>query len=52
MQEVIRYQEMTAVPLAGHGAAGLINLRGEVVTRSRPTHAARLAAARRRSSCL
>jgi purine-binding chemotaxis protein CheW len=32
VQEVIRYQDMTAVPLAGHGAAGLINLRGEVVT--------------------
>jgi purine-binding chemotaxis protein CheW len=32
VQEVIRYQEMTAVPLAGRGAAGLINLRGEVVT--------------------
>jgi purine-binding chemotaxis protein CheW len=32
VQEVIRHQEMTAVPLAGHGAAGLINLRGEVVT--------------------
>lgn len=32
VQEVIRYQEMTAVPLAAHGAAGLINLRGEVVT--------------------
>jgi purine-binding chemotaxis protein CheW len=31
VQEVIRYQEMTVVPLAGHGAAGLINLRGEVV---------------------
>jgi purine-binding chemotaxis protein CheW len=32
VQEVIRYQEMTSVPLAAHGAAGLINLRGEVVT--------------------
>jgi purine-binding chemotaxis protein CheW len=32
VQEVIRYQEMTAVPLAARGAAGLINLRGEVVT--------------------
>ncbi len=32
VQEVIRYQDMTAVPLAAHGAAGLINLRGEVVT--------------------
>jgi purine-binding chemotaxis protein CheW len=32
VQEVIRHQDMTAVPLAGHGAAGLINLRGEVVT--------------------
>jgi purine-binding chemotaxis protein CheW len=31
VQEVIRFQEMTVVPLAGHGAAGLINLRGEVV---------------------
>ena len=32
VQEVIRHQDMTAVPLAGQGAAGLINLRGEVVT--------------------
>src|SRR6185437_9611239 len=32
VQEVIRYQDMTAVPLAARGAAGLINLRGEVVT--------------------
>jgi purine-binding chemotaxis protein CheW len=32
VQEVFRYQDMTAVPLAGQGAAGLINLRGEVVT--------------------
>lgn len=32
VQEVIRYQDMTSVPLAGQGAAGLINLRGEVVT--------------------
>jgi purine-binding chemotaxis protein CheW len=32
VQEVFRYQDMTAVPLAGEGAAGLINLRGEVVT--------------------
>lgn len=31
VQEVIRFQEMTVVPLAGRGAAGLINLRGEVV---------------------
>ena len=31
VQEVIRFQEMTIVPLAGHSAAGLINLRGEVV---------------------
>jgi purine-binding chemotaxis protein CheW len=31
VQEVIRYQQMTSVPLAAHGAAGLINLRGEVV---------------------
>lgn len=32
VQEVIRYQDMTTVPLAARGAAGLINLRGEVVT--------------------
>ncbi|MBX5447316.1 MAG: chemotaxis protein CheW [Acidothermus cellulolyticus] len=32
VQEVIRHQEMTPVPLAPHGTAGLINLRGEVVT--------------------
>ena len=31
VQEVIRFQEMTVVPLAGQSAAGLINLRGEVV---------------------
>ena len=32
VQEVIRYQEMTAVPLAPAVIAGLINLRGEIVT--------------------
>ena len=32
VQEVIRFQDMTPVPLAARGAAGLINLRGEVVT--------------------
>ena len=32
VQEVIRYQDMTTVPLAARGAAGLINLRGDVVT--------------------
>ena len=32
VQEVIRYQEMTTVPLGSQGTAGLINLRGEVVT--------------------
>jgi len=32
VQEVIRCQEMTTVPLAVEGVAGLINLRGEVVT--------------------
>jgi purine-binding chemotaxis protein CheW len=32
VQEVIRYQPTTAVPLAPGTVAGLINLRGEVVT--------------------
>ena len=32
VQEVIRYQEMTPVPLARNGIEGLINLRGQIVT--------------------
>ena len=32
VQEVIRYQEMTAVPLAPAMVEGLINLRGQIVT--------------------
>ncbi len=32
VQEVIRYQEMTPVPLARRGIEGLINLRGQIVT--------------------
>lgn len=32
VQEVIRYQEMTAVPLASSIVRGLINLRGQIVT--------------------
>jgi purine-binding chemotaxis protein CheW len=32
VQEVIRYQQLTVVPLAPRVIAGLINLRGEVVT--------------------
>ncbi len=32
VQEVIRYQEMTAVPLAPSMVEGLINLRGQIVT--------------------
>ena len=32
VQEVIRYQEMTRVPLAPPVVAGLINLRGQIVT--------------------
>ena len=32
VQEVIRYQEMTRVPLAPAVATGLINLRGQIVT--------------------
>jgi purine-binding chemotaxis protein CheW len=32
VQEVIRYQEMTEVPLAANVIAGLINLRGQIVT--------------------
>ena len=32
VQEVIRYQEMTRVPLASHVISGLINLRGQIVT--------------------
>jgi purine-binding chemotaxis protein CheW len=32
VQEVIRHQKMTAVPLAPPAIAGLINLRGQIVT--------------------
>ena len=32
VQEVIRYQEMTRVPLAPPVISGLINLRGQIVT--------------------
>lgn len=32
VQEVIRYQEMTRVPLAQSVVTGLINLRGQIVT--------------------
>jgi len=32
VQEVIRYQEMTSVPLAPSIVRGLINLRGQIVT--------------------
>jgi len=32
VQEVIRYQEMTNVPLAPSAVSGLINLRGQIVT--------------------
>ena len=32
VQEVIRYQEMTRVPLAPTEVEGLINLRGQIVT--------------------
>lgn len=32
VQEILRYQEMTRVPLAPAVAAGLINLRGQIVT--------------------
>lgn len=32
VQEVIRYQEMTDVPLAPDSVVGLINLRGQIVT--------------------
>ena len=32
VQEVIRYQEMTRVPLADDTVSGLINLRGQIVT--------------------
>jgi purine-binding chemotaxis protein CheW len=32
VQEVIRYQEMTRVPLAPPVVSGLINLRGQIVT--------------------
>lgn len=32
VQEVIRYQEMTSVPLAPPVMGGLINLRGQIVT--------------------
>jgi purine-binding chemotaxis protein CheW len=32
VQEVLRYQEMTPVPLAAAEVGGLINLRGQIVT--------------------
>ncbi len=32
VQEIIRYQEMTRVPLAPEVVCGLINLRGQIVT--------------------
>src|SRR5262249_50700755 len=32
VQEIIRYQEMTSVPLAPPEVRGLINLRGQIVT--------------------
>src|SRR5258708_1886253 len=32
VQEIIRYQEMTSVPLASPVVRGLINLRGQIVT--------------------
>ena len=32
VQEVIRFQEMTPVPLAANAVSGLINLRGQIVT--------------------
>jgi purine-binding chemotaxis protein CheW len=32
VQEVIRFQEMTPVPLAAPAVSGLINLRGQIVT--------------------
>ena len=32
VQEIIRYQEMTRVPLAAPAVRGLINLRGQIVT--------------------
>lgn len=32
VQEVLRYQEMTPVPLASSVVSGLINLRGQIVT--------------------
>lgn len=32
VQEIIRYQEMTLVPLAPQEVGGLINLRGQIVT--------------------
>lgn len=32
VQEVIRYQKMTRVPLAPNAISGLINLRGQIVT--------------------
>lgn len=32
VQEVIRYQQMTRVPLASEVVSGLINLRGQIVT--------------------
>ncbi len=50
VQEVIRYQEMTVVPLASANVRGLINLRGQIVTAIEMR--ARLGLAARRSDAL
>jgi purine-binding chemotaxis protein CheW len=42
VQEVIRYQEMTRVPLAPRVVRGLINLRGQIVTAIDLRHRLRL----------
>ena len=44
VQEVLRYQEMTRVPLAPDVVQGLINLRGQIVTALDMRHRLRLEA--------
>ena len=51
VQEVIRYQEMTRIPLAPEVIGGLINLRGQIVTAIDLRRQLELAAARPAASC-
>ena len=51
VQEVLRYQEMTRIPLAPTVAAGLINLRGQIVDRAGHAAPARVSRLEARSVC-